>query len=172
MQNGIILGIYGILTFAIFIAGLSSPLLSTFNMVLTLNFPVFAIFLTARFRRTVAPNFRFSFARGFTHTLLCVLYAGIWVSIATFVYFQFIDNGHMTDIFQQRINSPEFVELMKQTNYDSIIKQSSNGASLQEIIEMLRNTSAASYAGLTMYIFILSAPLISILGGLFNIRRR
>mgnify|MGYP004450559597 FL=1 len=61
---------------------------------------------------------------------------------------------------------------MKQTNYDSIIKQSSNGASLQEIIEMLRNTSAASYAGLTMYIFILSAPLISILGGLFNIRRR
>lgn len=171
MQNGIILGIYSIFTFASFIVGLTAPLFSMANLVMMVNFPLFAIFLTARFRRSVAPNFPFSFARGFSHTLLCVLYAGIWAGVGTFVYFYFIDQGYMADVFQARFDSPDFQAALKQTGYDKVIAESGNGMTPKELIALFRETSAANFAALTIYIYVLSAPLVAVLGGLFNIRR-
>ena len=171
MQHGLILGAVGIATLAAFIAGQSLPLFGSLHLLLVLCTPLLAVWLTARFRRQVAPGFPFSFSRGFAHTLLAFLYAGIWTGVGTFVYFYFLDQGHLFDTLQAQLSRPEQVEAMRQSGLDEWIKTSTGGLTFTQVIDELRKVSAATYAAMVIYSYILTAPLVAIFGGLFNIRR-
>lgn len=174
MQYGIILGIWATASLSCFVLGLSYPPLSTLSLMLTLAFPVVAILLTLRFRREVSEALPFSFSRGFTHTLLAVLYAGIWAGIATFVYMAFFDHGYLFDQYLTNLNQPEMQQLLAQSGMSEQIKQSTGGLSLQQVIEQLREVSAATYAAMIIYLYTLSAPILAVLGGLIarrNTRR-
>ena len=163
MQNGLILGAVGIATLAAFIAGQSLPLFGSLHLLLLLCTPLLAVWLTARFP--------FSFNRGFAHTLLAFLYAGIWTGVGTFVYFYFLDQGHLFDTLQAQLSRPEQVEAMRQSGLDEWIKTSTGGLTFTQVIDELRKVSAATYAAMVIYSYILTAPLVAIFGGLFNIRR-
>lgn len=171
MQNGMIQGVYSILTLSVFVAGLSTPLLSYVHLILLLNFPILACFLTARFRREVSPHFTFSFSRGFSHTLLTVLYAGLWAGVGTFVYIAFFDNGHIFDLYQAQVSRPEMVQVLETSGMNRQIADATGGKTIVQLIDELRTISSGTYAALIVYFHLLSSPLIAILGGVVNIRR-
>lgn len=171
MQNGLILGIFAIITQACFVIGLSTPFFSTIWLVMLFNIPIFSIFLTAKFRREVALDVPFSFSRGFTHTLLVVLYAGIWAGIAAYVYLAFFDNGYIFDAYQASLTSPENVKVLKESGLDAQIKEMTGGLTLPQLIDEMRNIGSGYYAASIVYCYLLTSPFFAILGGLFNIRR-
>lgn len=172
MQNGIILGIFSILTQAAFVAGLSRPFVSYIYIVMLINIPILACFLTAKFRREVAPDFVFSFSRGFSHTLLTVLYAGLWAGVATFIYMAFFDKGHVFDCYQANLMRPEMIQALEASGMNQTIADASGGKTLSDVIDELRTVSPATYAAMIVYFYLLASPLIAVFGGLFNIRRR
>lgn len=171
MQNGIFLGLEGIATFSTFIAGQSIAFFGTLHLLLFLFTPILAIWLTTRFRNQVAVEVPFSFSRGFAHTLLTFLYAGIWTGVGTFIYFFFIDQGYLFDTIQANLSTPEQLEAMHRSGLDTWIKNSTGGLTPNQVIDELRKVSAASYATMVIYSYILTAPLVAVLGGFINIRR-
>ena len=60
---------------------------------------------------------------------------------------------------------------MRQSGLDEWIKTSTGGLTFTQVIDELRKVSAATYAAMVIYSYILTAPLVAIFGGLFNIRR-
>ncbi|MDO5075124.1 MAG: DUF4199 domain-containing protein [Bacteroidales bacterium] len=171
MQNGILLGVVAITSLGSFVIGLSFPLFSTFSLLLTLLFPLLALGLTLRFRREVAAQLPFSFSRGFSHTLLSVLYAGIWAGIATFVYMAFFDHGYIFEQYLTHLSRPDMQQMMQETGLNEQIRVSTGGLSPQQVIEQLRDISAGTYAAMIIYLYILSAPLLAVLGGFIALRR-
>lgn len=171
MQSGILLGLFAIITQVCFVISLKIPLFSTIWLVMLINIPIFAIFLTAKFRREVAPNCPFSFSRGFTHTLLIMLYAGVWAGIATYVYLTFFDKDYMFDAYQASLTAPETVKAIQESGLERQIKEMTGGLNLIQFIDEMRKLSSAHYAASIVYFYLLTSPFIAILGGLFNIRR-
>lgn len=171
MQNGLILGIFSIIAQACFVMGLKTPFFSTIWLVMLINIPIFAFFLTAKFRREVAPNFPFSFSRGFTHTLLIVLYAGIWAGIATYIYLAFFDKGYIFDAYQASLSAPETAKAIADSGLEAQIKEMTGGLTLTQLIDEMRKVEPGHYAASIIYCYLLSSPIFAIIGGLFNIRR-
>lgn len=171
MQNGLILGIFAIIAQACFVIGLKIPFFSTIWLVMLINIPIFAFFLTAKFRREVAPNFPFSFSRGFAHTLLIVLYAGIWAGIATYLYLAFFDKGYIFDAYQASLTVPETAKAIKESGLEMQIKEMTGGLTLMQLIDEMRKVGPAHYAASIVYCYLLTSPFLAIIGGVFNIRR-
>lgn len=171
MQNGLILGVVAITSLGCFVLGLSMPMFSTLSLLLSLFFPIVACLLTLRFRKEVAAQLPFSFSRGFSHTLLSVLYAGIWAGIATFVYMAFFDQGYIFDQYLLNLQQPEMQQMMRETGLTEQIKTNTGGLTLSQVIEQLRDISAGTYAAMIIYLYLLSAPILALIGGFIGLRR-
>ncbi|EJX03451.1 hypothetical protein, membrane, partial [gut metagenome] len=94
MQNGIVLGLFGIASLAVFKWSFYHPFFSTLFMVMLIGSPVLGVFLTFKYRQaSVGTDAPFGFARGFLHALFTGFYASIWVALFTFVYLNYFDHG-------------------------------------------------------------------------------
>ncbi len=170
MQNGLILGVYANLVQSAFVLGLSRPGFSHLHLLLLFGFPLMVCVLTRRFRQTVAQNFPFSFSRGFSHALLTTIYAGIWAGAGVFVYLFFFDKGYVFDAYQANLTRPEVIEAMQQSGLDDQVKAATGGKTPLQLVDELRSVSAATYAAMVIYFYLLSSPLLGVWGGLCNIR--
>ncbi|MGN1260139.1 MAG: DUF4199 domain-containing protein, partial [Alloprevotella sp.] len=82
MQNGLYLGGWAILCLLLIGLSFTYPILNLPAFILsTAGSVFFATTLTRRFRKATTPlTETFTFARGFTHSLLMGLYAALWVT--------------------------------------------------------------------------------------------
>lgn len=104
MYFGVYLGIYMILKFILFPLALVVPFLSFFYVALTIGLPFVTYFYTRMYRNRVCDGV-ITFGKAFFFTVQIYFYGALLVSVAHFVYFQFIDNGflveNMLNIFDQ-----------------------------------------------------------------------
>ena len=171
MQHGIMLGLWAVGCQACYVAGLSHPLFSTLWMLMLISIPALTCIFTLRLRRIAGNDRPFPFNRGFVHAFLTLLYTAVWAAVATFVYMQFFDNDYVFDCYTATLSRPEMVELMNQSGMSETIKASTNGHTMIDVVNELRNFGAANFAALIIYFYILSSPFISILAGLVSMRR-
>lgn len=171
MQHGIMLGLWAVGCQACYVAGLSHPLFSNLWMLMLIGIPALTCIFTLRLRRIAGNDRPFPFSRGFVHAFLTLLYTAVWAAVATFVYMQFFDNGYVFDCYTATLSRPEMVELMNQSGMSETIKASTNGHTMIDVVNELRNFGAANFAALIIYFYILSSPFISILAGLVSMRR-
>ncbi|MBR1732638.1 MAG: DUF4199 domain-containing protein [Alloprevotella sp.] len=174
MQNGLVLGAWGLASLALYVVAFSRPLLA-YPAQLMLVLSVFlAAALTLRFRRRVAPVGAFPFGRAYVHTLLSGLYASVWIALGVYAYFRFGNATALFDAWQLSAQTPEVADVIAQMedagSFDDIYA-ATGSENFTGLIDVLRAVSPASYAGMVISWTLLTAPVISLFIALATMRR-
>lgn len=173
MQDGITLGLFGLMTLGVFKASLTHPFYSTLFGVMLLGGPVLALVLTLYFRRkTTDQSSPFSFSQGFFHALFTGFYASIWVALGIFVYLQYFDHGSLFAAWQKSLESPAMEAYMQNPEISQSINEITNGKGIGVLGETMQRIGAANYAALSIYATIAVNPFIAIVCGLIARRSR
>ncbi len=158
-QYGLLLGLWGIVSLAVMVAALKWDALSFLNMVMYIGSPILAGFFTVRFRRSVStPEEGFSFGRGFLFTFITGLYASIWIAVFVFVYLAYIDHGFVFALYEDAFKKPE---VMAQLRQSGMLEQLDGLGGIAGLVDGMRRIPPANYAGIIIYMTVLSAPFIS-----------
>ena len=167
MQYGVMLGLVCIGAFAVFMGTFAYAVLSTLALLLCVAVPVLACLFTLRFRDEVSGRTEaFGFARGFLHTLLMMFYASIWLALAVYIYFAYIDGGFFVDAYVATLRSPEVQSVFEQNAELRELYGNVGTEELERAIEQLRGVSPAHFAAASVYLNMMTAPVLALFVGL------
>ena len=173
MQHGVVLGAVGILTMACSVLSLTYDSANlVFWFLLILSFVV-ARRLTMRYRDVSGYDLErgFPFSKAFAHTFLMGLYAGLWVALATFVYLQWFDHGHVFTALEAQLSRPEMLEAFRQTFPAEMLDVESPETLPATVVSLMRASSPASHAIGVLYMNLFAAPVVSAVIALLSFRR-
>ena len=105
-QDGALMSLLWIASFACYILGLSNPMLGLTALMLITATPFYAAIRLRHFRDYAREGF-ISFLRGYAFTVLTFFYAGLLLAIVMFLYFNFIDKGYLVGQFTQMLSSEQ-----------------------------------------------------------------
>ena len=111
-QDGALLSLWWIGSFACYILGISNPLLGTVALVLIVASPFFAASRLRHFRDGAREGV-ISFLRGYAYTAMIFFYAAILLAAAMYIYFAFIDNGYLLSTINQFLGTKEGKQLIE-----------------------------------------------------------
>ena len=167
MQNGVILGIWVLLSQFAMVGSFTYEVLSLVSALMMLFSPILLFILTKSYRNSVAPVGFFTVTQGFLNAFLTSVYASVWVSLLVYVYLTFFDNGYVFDAYIEYFNRPEVQEILAQKEMQAQLAIALQGMTIQEVVDGLRFIPPATYAGMIFYLNLLFSPVISLLIGLF-----
>ena len=102
MRYGTVMGIFWTLKFVLFPLGMQSPLLLMAFFLLTLIVPVVGFFLVRQYRDRECGGI-LTFSRAFLFTSFMYLFATLFVTIAHYIYFRYLDNGLIVGTYQDML---------------------------------------------------------------------
>ena len=102
MRYGTIMGIFWTLKFILFPFGMQRPLLLMAFFLLTLIVPVVGFFLARQYRDRECEGI-LSFSRAFLFTSFMYMFAALFVTIAHYIYFRYMDNGYIVSCYQDML---------------------------------------------------------------------
>ena len=103
MRYGTVMGIFWTLKFVLFPLGMQSPLLLMAFFLLTLIVPIVGFFLVRQYRDRECEGV-LTFSRAFLFTSFMYLFAALFVTIAHYIYFRYMDNGLIISTYQDMLN--------------------------------------------------------------------
>lgn len=103
MRYGTGMGVLWTLKFMLFPLGLRIPILQFQFFVLTLGVPLVGYIFAKRFRDRNC-NGHLSFSRAFLFTTFMYLFASLFVAVAHYIYFRYIDGGFVIQTYQDMWN--------------------------------------------------------------------
>ena len=109
-QNGTIIGLMWIVSFAFYIVGLSHPLIGNLSLLFGLLSLYCCVALIKKFKREITP---INFWQSWRMSILIYMYASLLIAMAQFIYFQYIDNGLLFDTYASVIQQPEMTALLQ-----------------------------------------------------------
>ncbi len=167
MQDGIVLGIFGLTSLWVFKWSFTMPFFSTLFGVMLLGSPALGLALTLRFRtRAVGQTGGFSFFHGFLHALFMGFYASIWVALGTFIYLQYFDHGTLFAAYEQSLQTPQMAQYLNESGLMVSLNTLTNGNGVKGIGDIMRNVGAANYAAISLYNSLIIGPVIAAIIGL------
>lgn len=167
MQNGVILGIWVLLSQFAMVGSFTYDLLSLVSALMMLFSPILLFILTKFYRNSVAPVGFFTVTQGFLNAFLTSVYASVWVSLLVYVYLTFFDNGYVFDAYIEYFNRPEVKEVLSQNEMQQQLNASLQGMTLEEVIEGLRFIPPVTYAMMIFYLNLIVSPIASLCIALF-----
>ncbi|MBQ8456858.1 MAG: DUF4199 domain-containing protein [Prevotella sp.] len=105
-QDGVLLALLLIGGFALYISGLTNPILGVMAMIVILSSPFYAASRLRHFRDYGREGI-ISFSRSYAYTILLFFYAGVLLAIAVYLYFAFLDKGFLLSKMMEILQSPE-----------------------------------------------------------------
>ena len=102
MRYGTAMGLFWIIKFIFLPLGFKVPFLQLLFIILTCYVP----FLGFRFARTFREKYcegQLSFVRAYIFLIFMYFFAALLTSVGHFVYFNFIDNGFITDTYMSQL---------------------------------------------------------------------
>jgi len=135
-QDGALLSLLWIGSFACYIKGLTIPSLGLAAVLLAVASPFFAASRLRHFRDKVREGI-ISFRRGYAYSILLFFYAGILLAAAVWAYFALIDDGYLLGIISRTLHSAEGRQLMEAYGM---------GAQIDESLNMLAEMRPIDYA--------------------------
>jgi len=167
MRCGVPLGLYGILTLAVFRVSFAVPFFSTLFLLMVLASPVVATFLTLHFRtQTAGADGKFTFQLGFLHALCTGLYATLWVAAMIFVYLEYLDHGTLFAAYAAQLDNPEVQAYLRQSGMAAQMDVLTGGKGAAGLAETMQRVGSANYTALALYFSLLAGPVISAIIGL------
>jgi len=103
MKYGTLMGIFWTLKFVLFPMGMENPLLLMTFFLLTLIVPVAGFFFARQYRDRECQGF-ISFSKAFLFTSFMYMFAALFVTIAHYIYFRYMDNGYIVQCYQDMLN--------------------------------------------------------------------
>lgn len=103
MRYGTIMGIFWTLKFVLFPLGMQSPLLLMAFFLLTLAVPVVGYFLVRQYRDRDCGGV-LSYSRAFLFTAFMYMFAALFVTIAHYIYFRYLDHRLIVNTYQDMLN--------------------------------------------------------------------
>ncbi|MBQ2951280.1 MAG: DUF4199 domain-containing protein [Prevotella sp.] len=131
-----LLGVMWIISFACYVIGMSNPMLMMGGLLIAVCSPFFAASRVRKFR-DYARDGVLSFKRGMAYTILLFFYAALLFAVAQYVYFEFIDNGHIMNQIASMMNEPQNQKIIEAYG----LKQS-----MDESLKIMSQTRAIDYA--------------------------
>ena len=105
-QDGALLSVLWIGSFACYILGISTPMLGTVALLLIMASPFYAASRLRHFRDGAREGV-ISFMRGYAYTAMTFFYAALLLAAAIYIYFAFIDNGYLLGTIHQFLGTKE-----------------------------------------------------------------
>ena len=105
-QDGALLSLLWIGSFACYIQGLTYPSLGMAAILLAIMSPFFAANRLRHFRDYAREGF-ITFKRGYAYTVMSYFYAGLLLAVAIYVYFEYMDNGYLLGVLSSVMASEE-----------------------------------------------------------------
>jgi hypothetical protein len=149
MYFGTCMGIYWIIKFIIFLLGLSSPFLSLLFTVLTIAVPFIGVYYTRSFRNRICGG-SITFMQSWAFMVFMYISASLLVAVAHYIYFRFMDNGHVMDVYAR------FAGAMEQ----------------EEALAMIRSMSAIEITMLLFLQNILYCSILTLITAPFAVKRK
>ena len=103
MRYGTVMGIFWTLKFVLFPMGMQSPLLLMAFFLLTLIVPVVGFFMVRQYRDRECGG-AITFSRAFLFTSFMYLFATLFVTIAHYIYFRYLDHGMIVNTYQDMLD--------------------------------------------------------------------
>lgn len=110
MHFGTFMGVYWILKFILFPVGLTVPFLFFLYVGLTIGIPFMGYYYAKMYRNKICGGF-IEFGHAWMFLMAMFMFAAILTSAAHFIYFRFIDNGHIVSVYQGMINTMSAIEV-------------------------------------------------------------
>ena len=132
MRYGTIMGIFWTLKFILFPMGMTSPMLLMAFFLLTLIVPVVGFFMVRQYRDRECGGI-LTFSRAFLFTAFMYLFATLFVSIAHYIYFRYMDNGLIVSTYQNL--------LTQMTTLATTDEMKASLDQFQQVIDMAANLS-------------------------------
>lgn len=145
--DGLFFGVYFCVGFLCTIKGMNSNALSMLGFLITVTAPVLGCYFANRFEKQVRDDGLVRYSRAYLYCSLMYIYASILLAMFTFVYFTWLDNGSFASNYISAYYSAEVQEVVKQNNWDSVLKQAmqENGfKNIEELIESIKPLDIAS----------------------------
>ena len=157
-QDGALLSLLWIGSFACYIQGLTSPILAFAALLLATLSPFFAASRLRHFRDYAREGF-ITFKRGYAYTVMSFFYAGLLMAVAVYVYFEFLDHGYLLSVYSSVMESEEGKRVLEMSGMKEEMKQG-----LQDLYNMRPIDYAVNM--LTVIImtgFVLALPIAALL---------
>ena len=111
-QDGALLSILWIGSFACYILGIAHPMMGTVALMLIVASPFYAASRLRHFRDDAREGV-ISFLRGYAYTAMIFFYAALLLAAAIYLYFAFIDNGYLLGTISQFLGTKEGKQLLE-----------------------------------------------------------
>lgn len=122
-QDGALLALLWVGSFASYVAGLSSPSYSMFSILLMVLTPFFAYHRLQNFRDKGRDGI-ISFLRGWAFVVFMFFYAGLLLAIVQYAYFAYFDNGYMLESLIRMLSTPEAAQMVEQSGMKETMNES------------------------------------------------
>jgi hypothetical protein len=142
MRYGTSMGLLWAFKFMLFPIGLRIPFLQLLFMVLTLGVPVLGYIFAKKFRDRYCDG-AVTFSRAFLFTTFMYMFASIFVAVAHYIYFRYIDGGFVIETYQamwsqiKETASAELMPALKQ--YDEALNLIAGLTPLELTFQMITN---------------------------------
>ena len=108
MRYGTVMGLFWTAKFVLFPLGMQAPLLLMTFFLLTLIVPVVGFFLVRQYRDRECGGV-LNFSRAFLFTSFMYVFAAMFVTIAHYIYFRYMDNGLIVNTYQDMLTQMQGV---------------------------------------------------------------
>ncbi len=133
MRQGVFFGLWWVMGFACVIGSFSAPLLALLTFFFFVSTPVLGGVLAVRFCRDSGRT-DLSVGRLYLYGVLLYFYASIWLAVAVYVYFAFMDDGFFFGCYLDYLHRPEVQAQLSTPALQSELSQLTGGKSIETLI--------------------------------------
>ena len=103
MRYGTAMGIFWACKFVLFPLGMNAPLLLIFFFILTLSVPILGYLFVRKYREQQCEGI-LNFSKAYIFTIFMYMFASLFVAVAHYLYFRYMDNGLIVNTYQGMID--------------------------------------------------------------------
>ncbi|NDV65908.1 DUF4199 domain-containing protein [Bacteroides sp. 224] len=104
MHFGTYMGIFWILKFALFPIGMTNPFLMFLFIGFTFTVPFLAYYFAKSFRDKICGG-SITFVQAWVFLIFVFLFASLLTAMAHYIYFRYLDHGHIINTYAQMLNT-------------------------------------------------------------------
>lgn len=103
MRYGTAMGFFWACKFVLFPLGMNAPLLLIFFFILTLSVPILGYLFVRKYREQQCEGI-LNFSKAYIFTIFMYMFASLFVAVAHYLYFRYMDNGLIVNTYQGMID--------------------------------------------------------------------
>lgn len=166
MSDGLLLGAFGLMTFAAMLLVLPWGLSGLLGMVSIVGWVLLLCFCSKkRSALFLKSGYEWSFGKAYIHSLLVELFASAWVAVAVYVWFRYFDNGYFANSMIDLTRRPEMqqavADMEKAGLLDDFYLVTGTDA-FDKAIESFFNISPETYCSMVVSWALIASPVIAV----------